>query len=130
MKKTILVTVAYTIEADTEKVWDSSTGYPTEKFAHAVSEVFKPDLRINGVQMQRYSLQQKVVDGSGMNCCRCAVCGRILTDSEKEHPIRELDTGVTVGKYYLCKMCAGQLKEDIEQNGVEHVVKQFAEKQK
>lgn len=68
MKKTILITAAYTMEADTDEVWNPATGYPTEKFGRDLSEVFRPEVEINGFRMKWYYIQHKAVDG-----CRCAV---------------------------------------------------------
>lgn len=98
MKKTILIQLNVLAEIDDseldrqlERVEDNLTGSLENTL-----------LQFKGMNPRWESTRSIVLDGSEMNCGRCAVCNSWVTDREKPNPMLEFSNGAIYQGKLLC----------------------------
>ncbi len=125
VKRKILITACYILEAERNEFWDAGTGRPTganEEFLK--TKAFPKELAFpGGLRAERYYVKHQIVDFPQYNFLLCPICGKALTNPAKPYPIRELDPCVMVEGVGLCSGCAHQWEPDIRRYGIKEVIR-------
>ena len=125
VKRKILITACYILEAERNEFWDAGTGRPTDANEEFLKkEVFPEELAFpGGLRAERYYVKHQIVDFPQYNFLLCPICGKALTNPAKPYPIYELDKCVTVEGVGLCSGCARQWDPDIKRYGIKEVIR-------
>ena len=125
VKRKILITACYILEAERNEFWDAGTGRPTDANEEFLKrKAFPKELAFpGGLRAERYYVKHQIVDFPHYNFLLCPICGRALTNPAKPYPIYELDKCVTVEGVELCSGCAHQWDPDIKRYGIKEVIR-------
>ena len=125
VKRKILITVSYILEAERNEFWDAGTGRPTDANEEFLKgKAFPKELAFpGGLRAERYYVKHQIVDFPHYNFLLCPICGRALTNPAKPYPIYELDKCVTVEGVGLCSGCAHQWDPDIKRYGIKEMIR-------
>jgi len=127
IKRQILISVQYLVEAEKDVFWDKDTGYLNKSMEDSFQKRFPQKLEIaEELCAQRYNLWHALIDYPGANLIKCPICKRLLTDTAKPRPIFHLDGAKELEGVMMCSSCAWEMGFDI-QNGrsIESILEKF-----
>ena len=125
VKRKILITACYILEAERNDFWNAGTGRPSDANEEFLkTKAFPKELAFpGGLRAERYYVKHQIVDFPQYNFLLCPICGRALTNPAKPYPIHELDKCVMVEGGGLCSGCAHQWDQDIKRDGIKEVIR-------
>lgn len=128
MKRKILITACYILEADKDEFWDNDSGYLINTNDEYLKQAFPEKMEFpNGLKADRYYIKHQIIDYPQYNFLTCPICKKALTNPSKPNPIHELDKCVIVEGVEICSGCAYQLDLEIKREGIERVLKKHTE---
>ena len=129
MKRKILVTVSYVMDAEEDMFWDRSSGWLQDSVDKHLKRRFPKKIRLpNEIRAGQYLLSHQIIDNPKKNYLTCPVCKRPLTNPAEPNPILELDQCVTVEGVEMCKSCAWQLDMEIKTHGIKSVLERYKDR--
>ena len=98
MKRKILITAHYILEAERDEFWDKKTGRLLPEIDECLHKDFPEEIEFSSeLVADQYYIEHQIIDYPGYNFLTCPFCERVLTNPSKPNPIQELDKCVVVG---------------------------------
>ena len=113
IKRQILISVHYLVEAVNDEFWDKDTGYLNKEIGDSLKKQFPKQVKLaDDIYAQQYSLWHEQIDHPNANLMQCPVCNRFITDPTKPKPRYRLDEGKECNGVMMCSSCAWELSFD------------------
>ncbi|MFV0401154.1 MAG: hypothetical protein ACK5LX_11125 [Oscillospiraceae bacterium] len=113
IKKEILITVSYLVEADPDSFWDAKSGYVDKSVRSTLDTLFPEHLDISDtLSASRNHISHQILGRKNGNSQKCSVCGKWIADYTKPSDVPVLLRAVTENGVTCCSGCAWELGFD------------------